>query len=123
MCTTKDFKDRKEYYKNISNKIKRSRESQVSLTDPDSRAFPKKFKVGVGYNAQVAVDDKNHLIVEQDVTNAVTVFGTIKFWNEQDHFLMRGLEKVKAEFSLSALSYNITRTINVVGVNRLIEAL
>jgi len=39
------------------------------------------------------------------------VFGTIKFWNEQDHFLMRGLEKVKAEFSLSALSYNITRTI------------
>ena len=72
MCTTKDFKDRKEYYKNISNKIKRSGESQVSLTDPDSMAFPKKFKVGVGYNAQVAVDDKNHLIVEQDVTNAVT---------------------------------------------------
>jgi len=275
-----ELKDRKEYYKNISNKLKRSGESQISLTDPDSRAFPKKFKVGVGYNAQVAVDDKNHLIVEQDVTNAVTdidqlsdiaikaknslsldkvkvvadagycnakevkacddagieayiprihtsinknrglytkemfkydsendcyicpagkkltyrfrssekkrdkkreviyyissdcrkclkkpyctkakarritrcpeehsidemnkrmaknleimnkrkqivehVFGTIKFWNEQDHFLMRGLEKVKAEFSLSALSYNITRTINVVGLNRLIEAL
>src|SRR5262245_19908483 len=40
-------------------------------------------------------------------------FGTIKFWNDQRHFLMRGLEKVKAEFSLSALGYNIKRAINL----------
>ena len=51
------------------------------------------------------------------------VFGTIKFWNEQENFLMRGLEKVKAEFSLSAISYNITRVINIVGVNGMIQAL
>jgi hypothetical protein len=42
-------------------------------------------------------------------------FGTIKFWNDQRHFLMRGLEKVKAEFSLSTLAYNIKRAMNVVG--------
>jgi transposase len=50
-------------------------------------------------------------------------FGTIKFWNDQRHFLMRGLEKVKAEFSLSTLAYNIKRAINVVGVKALIAAL
>ena len=31
-------------------------------------------------------------------------------------FLMRGLEKVRAEFSLTALAYNMTRAINLVGV-------
>jgi transposase len=50
-------------------------------------------------------------------------FGTIKFWNDQRHFLMRGLEKVKAEFSLSTLAYDIKRAINVVGVRALIAAL
>ena len=274
------LRDRKESYKKLSRKMKMSGETQISLTDPDSRTFPKKFGVDVGYNSQVAVDEKHHLIVEQDITNAVTdidqlsgiaikakealsldkvkvvadagycnakeiqtcdengieaytsriptsinknkglytkdafrydkkldcyfcpagkkltyrfqstekrrkqrrdvlyyigseckkcsqkhlctkadarritrcpeehsidlmnervkkrpeiikkrkqivehVFGSIKFWNGHNHFLMRGLEKVKAEFSLFALSYNVTRAINLVGVKRMIEAL
>jgi transposase len=50
-------------------------------------------------------------------------FGTIKFWNDQRHFLMRGLEKVKAEFSLSTLAYDIKRALNIVGVKNLIVAL
>lgn len=50
-------------------------------------------------------------------------FGTIKFWNDQRHFLMRGLEKVKAEFSLSTLAYDIKRALNIVGVKGLIAAL
>lgn len=50
-------------------------------------------------------------------------FGTIKFWNDQRHFLMRGLEKVKAEFSLSTLAYNIKRAINVIGIKGLLAAL
>ena len=49
-------------------------------------------------------------------------FGTIKFWNDQRHFLMRGLEKVKAEFSLSTLAYNIKRAVNLVGVPKLVAA-
>jgi transposase len=50
-------------------------------------------------------------------------FGTIKYWNDQGHFLMRGLENVRAEFSLSALIYNLKRVINILGVPKMLEAL
>lgn len=270
------LKEREGRYDGLLKELERSGESQISLTDPDSRAMPKTPKGDVSYNVQVAVDSKHHLMVEQEVTNAVidssqlfsmakkaqeilgkdqlTVvadkgyyhgdevkaceeagitpyiekantsantalglfgkerfvyeaeqdcyrcpageklryhfdseelgrkiryywttacntcqikarctrnkeyrritrwvhedilermeervkanwelmkqrkqivehpFGTIKFWNDQRHFLMRGLEKVKAEFSLSALAYNIKRAINLVGVRKLVAA-
>jgi hypothetical protein len=35
---------------------------------------------------------------------------------------MRGLDKVRAEFSLTALAYNLRRAINILGVERLREA-
>jgi len=50
-------------------------------------------------------------------------FGTIKFWMNQHAFLMRGLEKVRAEFSLSTLAYNMKRALNILGVEKLLEAL
>ena len=43
--------------------------SQISLTDPDSRAMAAHTPVAVGYNVQVAVDAKHKLIVEQQVTS------------------------------------------------------
>jgi hypothetical protein len=43
-------------------------------------------------------------------------FGTIKQWMNQGAFLMRGLDKVRAEFSLTALAYNLRRVLNIVGV-------
>jgi transposase len=59
-------------YAQLLEALERSGESQISLTDPDSRSMPKSPKVDVAYNVQVAVDSKHKLIVEQDVTNAVT---------------------------------------------------
>jgi transposase len=50
-------------------------------------------------------------------------FGTMKFWNHQRHFLLKGLDKVKGEFSLSTLAYDIKRAINILGVKALIAAL
>jgi len=50
-------------------------------------------------------------------------FGTIKHWNDQGHFLMRGLDNVRAVFSLSALIYNLKRVINILGVPKMLEAL
>jgi hypothetical protein len=41
-------------------------------------------------------------------------FGSIKQRMYQGAFLMRGLEKVRAEFSLTALAYNIRRVLNIV---------
>ena len=66
------LKSSKEEYMQMIQELGETRESQVSLTDPDSRSFPRKFRVAVGYNVQVAVDDIHHLIVEQEVTNSVT---------------------------------------------------
>ena len=36
---------------------------------------------------------------------------------------MRGLEKVRAEFSLTALAYNLRHVLNIVGLPKLIAAL
>jgi hypothetical protein len=49
-------------------------------------------------------------------------FGTIKQWMNQGAFLMRGLEKVRAEFSLTALAYNLSRVLNLVGFAELMAA-
>ena len=46
------------------------------------------------------------------------VWSPFKFWNDQRHFLMITLEKVRAEFSLSTLAYDIKRAINVLGVTK-----
>jgi hypothetical protein len=40
----------------------------------------------------------------------------------QGAFLMRGLEKVCAEFSLTALAYNLRRALNILGVEKLMPA-
>lgn len=50
-------------------------------------------------------------------------FGTIKRWDDAGYLLVRGLVKVRAEFSLMALAYNIRRVICVLGVPRLLAAL
>ncbi|MFC1996699.1 IS1182 family transposase [Chloroflexota bacterium] len=271
------LKDRQDRYGQLLQEIEDSGETQISLTDADSRSMAKSPKAPVAYNVQVAVDEKHKLIVTQDVTNAVTdrdqlskiaiqakealgveklkvvadmgyshgkeikaceeaglepyvptpvtsantklglygkeqfvydaekdvyrcpagqeltyrfdthekgrhiryyktsacrtctikakctrnkegrritrwvdehimermqvridanpelmkkrkqivehPFGTIKHWNDQGHFLMRGLENVRAEFSLSALIYNLRRVINILGVPKMLVAL
>ena len=40
----------------------------------------------------------------------------------QGTFLMRGLENVRGEFSLTALAYNLRRVLNLVGSKDLLAA-
>ena len=49
-------------------------------------------------------------------------FGTIKRAMGADSFLLRGLEKVNAEFSLMATAYNLARSMNLLGFFGLMEA-
>ena len=49
-------------------------------------------------------------------------FGTIKRAMGHSYFLMRGLNKVGAEMSLTVLSYNLKRVINILGVKKMIAA-
>ena len=60
----------KEEYTELLRKLKESNLNEVSLTDPESRLMKNRGKIEPCYNSHVAVDDKNHLIVDYNVTNA-----------------------------------------------------
>src|SRR4051812_5737749 len=70
-------RERRERCKTMLAELDRTGESQISLTDPDSRAMAAHTRVAVGYNVQVAVDTKHKLIVEQQVTNQVLDMGLL----------------------------------------------
>jgi len=50
-------------------------------------------------------------------------FGTIKHHMDQGFFLMKGLENISTEMSLSGLVYNFKRVINILGVPEMMAAL
>lgn len=50
-------------------------------------------------------------------------FGTLKWMMGTPRFLMRGLTKVRGEFALSVLAYNLKRVLNILGVATLLERL
>lgn len=56
-------------------------------------------------------------ILDQRRNSVEHPFGSIKQWMNQGVFLMRKLENVRGEFSLTALAYNLRRAINLVGVS------
>lgn len=60
----------KEKYTDLLRKLKESGSNEVSLTDPESRLMKNRGRIEPCYNSHVAVDDKNHLIVDYNVTNA-----------------------------------------------------
>jgi hypothetical protein len=50
-------------------------------------------------------------------------FGTIKLAMDQGYFLLKGMKKVTTEFSLTVLSYNFKRVLNIRGVEHMISSL
>lgn len=50
-------------------------------------------------------------------------FGTIKRAMDQGYMLLKGLDKVRAEFSLTVLAYNMKRVMNILGVKHLVKEL
>ena len=50
-------------------------------------------------------------------------FSSIKQRMNRGTFLMKGLDNVRAEFSLTALVYNLRRALNILGVEAMIAAI
>jgi transposase len=87
------LREKRGRYAVMLGKLERTGESQISLTDPDSRAMAGHTRVAVGYNAQIAVDAKHKLIVEQEVTNQVVDMGLLKETAEPARAIL-GVERI-----------------------------
>ena len=70
-------KERKERYEGYRDTLEKSGESQISLTDPDSRLMKANEGFCVGYNVQTAVDAESHMIAGFQVTNSPTDHGQL----------------------------------------------
>jgi len=66
------FRERKQHYQQLQQTLAASGESQISLTDPDSRSMPVTQGVDVCYNVEVVVDSKHKLIVTHFLTTDVS---------------------------------------------------
>ena len=71
------YQQRRTQYEQIKSNLEQSEESQVSLTDPESRSMRVGHAVEVSYNVQIVVDHKHKLVVEHEVTNEVTDQGQL----------------------------------------------
>ncbi len=71
---------------------------------------------------QAARTAANPQIIKSRKAIVEHVFGTLRNWGH-DCFLMRGLEKVRAEFSLSALTYNLRRVLSLISLDRWLAAM
>jgi transposase len=71
------LKERRGRYGELLGGLEESGNTQVSLSDPDSRAMSQGAGVTVGYNVQAAVDAKHSLIVATEVTNRSSDLGEL----------------------------------------------
>lgn len=62
--------DRKDNYKKLEKQLKQSGETQISISDPESRQIMLRNNITeVAYNVQTTVDSKNNLPIDYKVTN------------------------------------------------------
>lgn len=66
------LKEKKSEYEGLLTRMEVEGKTELSLTDADSRMMHNNGKLEVCYNVQTAVDSKNKLIADYDVTNAQT---------------------------------------------------
>jgi len=64
-----ELENRKSVYQGYETELQEGSDTQKSLTDPDSRLMMANGKLDVCYNIQTAVDSKNKMIAEFEVTN------------------------------------------------------
>ena len=91
---------RKKKYKKLEEQVKAAREcgeTQVSTTDADARALPKKMNiVEVGYNVLTAAERKNKLITNYEVSNKSDTYALSR--------LAKGAKKVLSKEQFGVLA-------------------
>ena len=68
-------------------------------------------------------NDENKRLMAQRKEIVEHPFGTLKRSLGYTYFLLKGVEKVTAEFNLMCLAYNLKRVINIVGFQNLMAAI
>jgi transposase len=91
--TLTNLRTRKAQYELLQAELQQSGETQISLTDPDSRAMPVSQGTMVAYNVQISVDAKHKLILDHQVTQAIS----------DQHLLASMAERAKAILGLNTL--------------------
>jgi transposase len=74
------------------------------------------------HRARMAQADAN-IMMRRRAALAEHPFGTLKCRAGYRHFLVRGLDKVRGEWSLMALCYNFFRVLSILGMDRLLAYL
>ena len=67
--------------------------------------------------------DANPQAMRQRRETAEHPFGTLKMRMGATHFLMKRLPKVATEMAMHVLAYNLTRVMNIMGVQPLLAAM
>ena len=68
-------------------------------------------------------NDENKRLMAQRKEIVEHPFGTLKRSLGYTYFLLKGMEKVTAEFNLMCLAYNLKRVFNIVGFQNLMTAI
>lgn len=71
------LKERGDEYQGLLRRLVESGESQISLTDADSRAMLNNQRVEVCYNVQATVDSKHKLILDHEAINEETDYNQL----------------------------------------------
>ncbi len=67
--------------------------------------------------------DQNPEAMRQRRETVEHPFGTLKMRMGATHFLMKRLKNVRTEMALSVLAYNLTRVMNIIGIQPLMAAI
>jgi hypothetical protein len=114
----KDGKDRLLYY---APSACRSCPLKSQCTSGEFRRIARRTNEAVVERAALRAAAQPQMVAERK-TIVEHIFGTLRLWHH-DTFLLRGLEKVRAEVNLSALVYNLRRVLNLVALPDLLTAL
>jgi transposase len=80
------LKERGEEYRKFLGELKDSGETQISLTDPDSRAMVNNQRIEVCYNVEITVDSKHKLILDP-ASGEFTLFSCRSLYSNSSKYI------------------------------------